>query len=209
MWRLNRDLKSSIPHFPEKSKLPGSWDCSVFSPKKTVIKILGFLFPVREFVCNSCWLLPAALFLPVSLPCCLHWADLWSEFLFQRLLFLRGLHFPCWDLSPKSLVCSASMTSLLCSYFSLPCTFVDSCSLTALLLFAAFIFCLCTAEPRTQLCFTELGRVQAADPGALLQLLPLGRKARQCRAAPVLGQPRDGPSRAIGSAGISYSTLWV
>lgn len=78
------------------------------------------------------------------------------------LLFLRGLHFPCWDLSPKSLVCSGLMTSLLCSYFSLLCTLVDSCSLTALLLFAPFIFCLCTAELRTQLCFTGLGLGTAA-----------------------------------------------
>lgn len=78
------------------------------------------------------------------------------------LLFLRGLHFPCRDLSPKSLVCSGLMTSFLCSYFSLPCTLVDCCSLTALLLRAPFIFCLCTAELSTQLCFTGLGLGTAA-----------------------------------------------
>lgn len=153
----------------------------------------------------SCWLLPAALLLPVSLPCCLHWADLWSEFLFQWLLFLKGLHFPCWDLSPKSLVCSGSMTSLLCSYFSLPCTFVDSCSLTALILFASFIFCLCTAEPRAQLCFTELGTV--SWPWSPASAAGSGEKSEMVQSSSGLGQPWDGTSQGIGSAGISYSTL--
>lgn len=105
----------------------------------------------------SCWLLPALLLLLVSFPCCLHWADLWSCWvpLPATLPFLRGFHFSCWDLSPKSLVCSDLTTSLLCSYFSLPCTLVAVSQLSFYLLLSFFYPC--TAEPRTQLCFTELG----------------------------------------------------
>lgn len=127
-----------------RNTLTVSWVCSVFSPKKMVIKILAFLFPVCEFVCTQ--LSAAPCLLPLLLA--LSWPLIWVPFP-ATLLFLRGLHFPCWHLSPKSLVCSGLMTSLLCSYFSLSCTLVDRCSLTAQLLFASFIFCLCTAEPRT------------------------------------------------------------
>lgn len=113
------------------------------------------------------------------------------------LLFLRGLHFPCWDLSPKSLVCSGLMTSLLCSFFSLPHTLVDSCSLTALLLFASFIFCLCRAEPRTQLCLTGLGLGTAAGLEPWLWGETRGAAGQlQCWASPA----------AASGAGISYST---
>lgn len=106
----------------------------------------------------SCWLLPALLLLLVSFPCCLHWADLWS----------------CWVPLPATLPSLPQRFSLsmLGSFSKVPCllwlddftalfllflTMHTCSSLTAQLLFASFIFYPCTAEPRTQLCFTELG----------------------------------------------------
>lgn len=124
----------------------------------------------------------------------LGWPLIWVR-LPVTLLFLSGLHFLCWDLSPKPLVCSGLMTSLLCSYFSLPCMLVDSCSLTALLLFASFIFLPLYSWADDTVVLHGAGPGYSSRPRALAQPLALGRKPRWCRAAPVLGQPCDGSSK--------------
>lgn len=126
----------------------------------------------------SCWLLPALLLLLVSFPCCLHWADLWSCWvpLPATLPFLRGFHFSCWDLSPKSLICSDLTTSLLCSYFSLRCTLVAVSQLSFYLLLSFF-----TPIQLSQghSCASQSWAwVQAADPGALVQPLEKTRVAQ-------------------------------
>lgn len=196
-----REETSSLPFLISLkwagNTLPGSWVCSVFSPKKTVIKILGFLFPVWICVHSAvgCCLQRCSSLSPCLAACTGLTFDP-TEFLFQQLLFLRGLHFPCWDLSLKSLVCSGLMTSLLCSYF--PCMLVDP-AVSQLCFYLLFIFCLCTAEPRTQLCFTGLGT------GSRAWSPENWGGAEQLQSGPALGWHSQG----VGSAGISYSTLPV
>lgn len=140
-----------------RNTLTGSWVCSVFSPKKAVKKPLQFLFPVCEFVCTQ--LLAAAC---TTAPPCL-------------LPLLLALGWPLILLSSSSSNTALPQRfslSMLGSFSKVPCllwlddftalfllflTMHTCSSLTAQLLFASFIFYPCTAEPRTQLCFTELG----------------------------------------------------
>lgn len=114
----------------------------------------------------SCWLLPAALLLSPCLAACTGLTfDLSSSS--SNTALPQGFTLSMLGSFSKVPCLLWVMTSLLCSYFSLPCTLAESCSLTAPLLFASFIFCLCPAEPRTELCFTELGLATGSWPGAL------------------------------------------
>lgn len=202
MWRLKRGyLKSSIPDFPEKSKLSGSWDCSVFSPKKTVIKILAFLFPGCEFVCtqllaaacSSCLL---ALLLALGSP-------LISLSSSSTDCFSSGLytfHVGIFLQSPLSAL-AQSLHSIVLLFLTLhACRFLQSQSSA---FFCFFIFCPCTSEPRIQMCFTELGLATGSWPWSPASAAASGEKTEIVQST--LGWHQPG----IGSAGVSYSTLWI
>lgn len=162
--------------------------------------MLSCLLPVWEFVCTQ--LLPAALLLSVSLPCCLHWAGLWSEFLFSDTALPQGF-----------------TLSMLGSFSKVPCVLWLDDFTPLFLLFLTLHACrLLQSHSSAFICsfhFLPLyswaedtvvlhraGPGYSSWPGALAQALALGRNLRWGRAAPVLGQPCDG-----SAAGISYSTL--
>lgn len=184
-----------------RNTLTGFWVCNVFPPKKTVMKILLFLFPVWKFVCTQ--------LLAAAFP--------WSEFLFQQRCsssWVYTFHVGIFLQSPLSALADL-MTSLFCSYFSLPFMLVDSCrvsltwvSLTpkvsAFICFFHFLPLYSWAKDTVVLPRAGPGyRQLTLEPWFSHRLWGENRdRAEQL-------QPWNGTSQGLGSAGISYSTLWV
>lgn len=187
--------------------LQGSWVCSVFSPKKTVIKILAFLFPVCEFVCTQ--LLAAAC---STAPPCL-------------LALLLALGWPLISLSSSSSDCSSSgvYTFHVGIFLQSPLSALVTDDFTPLFLLfltlhacrslqshsSAFICCfhflhLYSWAKDTVLLHRAGNRQQSLEPRFRAGS---GEKTRIVQSSCSLGQPWDGTSQGVGSAGISYSTL--
>lgn len=140
-----------------RNTLTGSWVCSVFSPKKAVKKPLPFLFPVCEFVCTQLLAAACTTAPPCLLPLLL--ALGWPLILLSSSSSNTALpqRFSLSMLGSFSKVPYLLWLDDFTALFLLFLTLHACSSLTAQLLFASFIFYPCTAEPRTQLCFTELG----------------------------------------------------
>lgn len=169
VWEGWREETWSLPFLISwkraRNTLTGSWVCSVFSPKKMVIQILVFLLPVCELVCTQ--LLAAA---------CTGLAFDVSEFLSSDPALPQGVTLCMLGSFSKVLVYSGLRTSLLCSRFSLPCTLVDSCSLK-LSFYLCLSFFACEQLSQGHGCASHSWAwAQAAEPGAPVQPLALGRK---------------------------------
>lgn len=143
------------------------------------------------------WKTPCACLLPLLLG--LGWPLILLSYVFQQC-FPQGLRCLCWHFSPKSF----NYYDWLDDFASFFLLFFLLCGgrlpavsqLSFCLLF--FIFSLCKAEPKSQLCFTEPGTARRQPtPGLQVRAVALGRAspcAAQLLSCLWLWQYWDGPN---------------